>query len=1325
MGIAKYFDPDVPGLRELLLQPEHARSSDDTGFCYYPGSPLNIVLYGPAGAGKSILALQMAVAAAGKPGWRALYFTKDTPAQVLEDRVKSSFGWFRESSPTAKQVPEALLLQRELKSHQDEFRKRQDRLRAAADHDRQELDEQLHTLEKAFRQKLDKHALGFADFSDAPLAGAGLDRYAMAHSVFESLSYFCPDLRPVFDALQEQFAQAAESAQGTTHHSRTKPFGEVDRQHGSGLGSGLFVVCDSLSPKALESHLRLQTRYAQTEHGSAAHRGLPEGVIYLFIMESAELPAGIEVAFPPDVEIRMGIRQDSHGVTTRTIQLLKTRFQKSLDEETPFVVLGAEESKTVAWHGEANLSAAVPVGSAWTKREQSRSFRSRPGVEIMPPLIHEAVPAQQGEEGDTGFGIKKLDELTDPPGLLGGGCTLLVTEERCGSTALSLHYLLAYPGKRNASPKESTLLINFSGDVTEILHTIWRYPALRSSVSNSTKTDEDAKNQWNELRKHLAAPVVQGESPRHRLYSIPLVNPQRGTARNAWFHIYIPDFTWVTAEEAMVRLRGLLLNKGPNGKGPKVTRLVLNRVGRIPARWPLLENQSVFISSLVAYCARWPGEMLLIDDTAVGVPGAGTFHSQWAAVAQNILRTRRIPFHGGETVALEVIKASGRTIRQWRPSELVFKPDATGFGEEIRLEDEFRGYIGLPTGRPEHCQVLVELSYDLTRTPLHREVVATKGSLEAAMDRLTVRLLSPGAWSGINSAFHNLSSVSRDTCHVVSIDGIWLKNLLEADVLHRLSDDELTHALRDHKDKQAIQNQAGSDLEKEVANHYVTRALNASIDQLEEDRKKIVDTGLRFALPMRHNWGVLAIAKPSKPFIQPVFRSLLSLLPTLAEKKRPSDGGLVWAQLAKSVGVAVCKLPQPVREPVQAVLEVLGVLDATGSDVDDRWKTIWRHIWDEQPTPHISYQELADFRTDYWHDFWRGGWVERVLTAAATKEESKRDPWLALFPRIDFFGLALTSPESVNSFFLELLLAHVGFKTLFGAAAADKVTLDFQNTTGSQLGLTDVLFLFYRLLSRNQRRRIGTAICPDVETLGARPQSRVAAADLSPRALRDWPTQICLFSREWITTVEDLLPQCDVRERIMLRPLPDGDKLVTGGYWREVGVERKCGGPTVAGTWYLGILQGGNTDLAADIMKEVLSADRERQRLLSRCGAPVSKALYLASRKDQPESLPYSRELASLHNASPPDPRGTLLPFYRERVRNYIKVSPILYELVCQVMRLAVPEKEAILRSDCPPKDRELVKLKETIRSLVKHALGEIVKMQDVSKLAQAQVAKA
>jgi hypothetical protein len=140
------------------------------------------------------------------------------------------------------------------------------------------------------------------------------------------------------------------------------------------------------------------------------------------------------------------------------------------------------------------------------------------------------------------------------------------------------------------------------------------------------------------------------------------------------------------------------------------------------------------------------------------------------------------------------------------------------------------------------------------------------------------------------------------------------------------------------------------------------------------------------------------------------------------------------------------------------------------------------------------------------------------------------------------------------------------------------------------------------------------------------------------------------------------------------------------------GVESQVS-PTVSGTWYLGILKGSTAVRAgAQLIKQLTSPDLDVYKLNRGIGMPVRKALYDAARsrtglqlverpllecRQQPLYADQIMSIADvLANYNPDDFKARVLrsrcPFFRETIRQYRSVSPLLMRMMVEAARIAV-----------------------------------------------------
>jgi len=639
LGTLQYFKTGIPGLRSILC--------DKEGFAYYHSRGLNIVLFGPAGSGKTIFALQCAMGAIAE-GKHVVFLTKDTSPITLLQRLNKTFKCFglikspcpqqssvscspqnvpqeaknitpttvlhnvKESEKTINWTESISLIPNDISSCiftarldgeetvlkwrvvlLDLLAERMESQKVVVENPKEGQRSIVEVIEA-------EPVVPIMAFGSLGLLNAGeFDRYAANESIFEGLARLCPRLRPVFEAFSVKTKDVKANA------------AVWDRWR-----NDLFVVCDSLPLSVLEDCLRSQTEgpaaaVPQKRPGSShsATRALT-----LFAMESAEMPDPMTAAFPPDIQIKLGFREEPYGMKTRTIQVLKARFQEINNEPFPFVIHGQDEEDTVEVQVSAQalneespeshcdsqdygfarksdedaFSTSHTVDLFWLaqdgvketlanpekdtippkdkdKAKYSGKLRyplfalRKPGITIFPSLpsvVHSTEShAPYEERRHIMFGSRSIDALTTEGRLAGGGTTLVVTENRCNSTVLALHFLLGeigaacgphtenrhitgetntriVPASRQAGNNSfrrtpnSCLYIALENDLIGVLHNIWRYPLLRAAVFQEKEgCFKDPSKNWERIETSVVSGRHQRNQPgKHHLYRIPL-NP--------------------------------------------------------------------------------------------------------------------------------------------------------------------------------------------------------------------------------------------------------------------------------------------------------------------------------------------------------------------------------------------------------------------------------------------------------------------------------------------------------------------------------------------------------------------------------------------------------------------------------------------------------------------------------------------------------------------------------------------------------------------------------------------------------------------------------
>lgn len=1300
------FDPQINGLEHLLGSGCHS-------FKYPRRDGLILVLYGAPGTGKTLLACQIAAAACSEDNGRrdVLYLSKDASADTIHHRLQE-FG-FINGTAEARLVALESLESQENKHQKGEW---------APSMKQVEIAGQPRRVFPANLAEEPRPIFSVCRFSYNLPPSKHVDRYAKGIDTLRGVDLVDLSLRSALNDLAEK-----------------RGYGKSSRPE----GRDLMIVCDSIPPHVVSEQVRLLAEEPPSEDQNPP--------IILFVMEADELPTHMEVKYPPDILIRLGQEQKAHDVNVKTFELLKARYQYCRSEKTFFHIRqkGMVARSTVIDFSKTGAGEMVKESD----RSDPRYFdESGTGISLLPILASpdpvttslvlpgRAGPAVRSRAQTIRLGIpgdpdaeRSMDAMVNPPNLAGGGCTLLLAKNHCNSTAFGLHYLLndvvmCSQGTDDGYAPRSVLYISLSMGVQGVLHEIKRRRQLRGSLLglSSASAPDVLEQMARKVDEGLAAAYHRSSEQRlaHQLYKVPLshMNEQDCLARKdrkrPYLYVYVPALSWNSPHEMLERVSALLAFRSHSKHRSKCTeclkidRVVLDRVSRLGARWPLLEDPGALVSRLIEKCSSQNVDIMVIDDTAEQNPTSSSFRSRWTGLARNIVSLKRIPFHGSEAVALELLRAEARSIQDERPRQLI--SIGQGYSVDLTLRDSFRGYTGIMVGRPERCSTRVDLSFDDIDTPLHSDVMDMKHSLESVMEGIEVMPQGPWDRPGINSALCTLASISADRCHVVTIDSVWLPTLFEANALAKFDESDLRKI------------DGVSDLKPEsIRQTYVTRAgelIDSVASSQQEAEMSETSDVFTSAIPLRHNWGVLAVARPSRQYVPLVLKEAYVRKKSDPDKPKGTDSDA--EQIADGIihdfeerGINVGSPGGGYRKKLQCVLGLLcGEQHVVNKEKENRDKDteggydyllrIYDAVWSdpaETPNKPLHWEDIARFRTEYWYPAFAGSWIEDIENAARRrtqrgepKPEAGLFRWVQTFPRVDLFDCSQHSQECLVSFFLELLLATQPYGSVFSPKEHADGKDGYEKAGGRKLlfkcvescdrescfeitGFVDVLLLMYKLLAPGQRRRIA------IGATTASPEDLGIDSSLSPaerRILRNTggrrpKTRVALLSRRWLTSVSRLLPRYDIRQGLFLRHLPVGEngtplsKLIGS---EEVGIKAACKGkgPTVAGPWYVGALRGGQTDLAADLIKELTSKTHELDRMLSGACAPTRREFY--SRPNGGSSaLPYADVIRTVYPANPSkDVKGAPFPFYRTEIHDYTKISLVLYRMIREAMSIHI-----------------------------------------------------
>jgi KaiC/GvpD/RAD55 family RecA-like ATPase len=955
----------------------------------------------------------------------------------------------------------------------------------------------------------------------------------------------------------------------------------------------------------------------------------------------------------------------------------------------------------------------------------------------------------------------------------------------------------------------SVLYIALDIDVRNILHEIHRFPTLRAALWDNGLAEEEFERFLDQLEEEQRN-ATQSRHEVGILYSIPLrhascsLSPFRGGA--SYLYILVPALSWTTPEEILERLQQLLARNrrhhdcpmnakkfkssnefpcrsrcaGSNcendscidffpGECLTIDRVLLNRIGRIASRWPLIKDPFLFVSNLTQMCLNAGVDLMIVDDTADQSSANGHLSSQWSNYARNIIRLKKVQFHGNESVLFDIVRAGARNLITYQPQELRVHAEpgvninAENTGYRLYLRDSFRGFTQLFSSAPQRCKVIVDLEYDQMDTPLYQDVCTIRRNLESLMgEQITVNLIGPEDRLGVNSALANLSYVTQNTCHIVAIDEIWLHRIIgnwrQPSGLVNLSARDLISARSEyqfllnpfiqpwdaHKNANrrprktmrllvgfhnlGISNKALDETIMALIYHpYVTEALSLACKKANRGKE------IR-AIPYRHNWGVFTEAQPYLTRLRRLIGGFMKYSRTLV---RDEDkwawqiiGYLLDDETADSSSVNAPTSEKPKEFPKNIIpTELKTKFDENNAKmIEQLWAAIW--LSKDGGAVDFSWDDLIFFKRHIWNVVVPT--IQKLigdlsLTGVVTGDDHDNSALLLLKKHLNdvedlyFFDFDRSTEESIICFFLELLLTHEKINDIFieedksltkgsfNTACLLKFNVDSSqaNSTPLREALGRTLIRLHQLLSRRQRYEIQKGLSP------------LLKRD-NNESVENSPASYALFAREWLSTVPRLTNPFDLRERIKILHFPAGTKdggellkkVVTIGakansnidikawiqnlHWVGNSGDKKTIGVSLSGMWYLGALSGGNEELAADVIREILSDYHERERLLTQCAAPVHFRFYEDVDNSSLGSIPYAGIVANVYQkkmkdyntwekqireaylTNQPLPKSPIkegelqpiFPFTRSRILEYAYISLLLGKLIRNAMKM-------------------------------------------------------
>jgi hypothetical protein len=856
-----------------------------------------------------------------------------------------------------------------------------------------------------------------------------------------------------------------------------------------------------------------------------------------------------------------------------------------------------------------------------------------------------------------------------------GSCTLVLCENRCHSTELGLYYLFAQMKQKKY--RFDTLYMTLDSSFEAIKHSIQRLGEIKDlfddfKIGNTTNENFGIDTVFRVGYKN--------SDSNKSLYIWP-ISPKWCACGQI-----LEYFNWLLTPTEEQRIR----------------RVLFSRTDRVQTCLPMVTDTTSFISALIQICRNNEVECMILDDTAEQSSTTGHVNSRWLGLADNIFRLKRVTVHGSHTVAIETLRDTGWIPKFKRPLELTLqKTFANSDGElKLNLHDTFRGYRGLFTDSPRAAKIRLHLPYDTHDSNQKAEYDQITKNLEAYFEKeeIEVQSFGPVDRPGMAWTLSSFADMTQEICHIAALDEIWLNSFFSKDIknecsLLEFSSEDLSRALpKELKDKLERKNKEIN--ARDLVNEYVTQALSLSYKKYRniETLKSV------HAIPFYHNWGVMAVVKPYPKVMIILIEKIEEILINVTTNSNKKNVVINFLKLISNAG-KVSK-----EELVQ---------NKYSRKMMDFLENIYQLFYCRSyKTP--SWEELREFKKDYWDAVF----LEKVDTNVVSnnvdtnkvlnsvyyelKKKVESDTFLQQFfivePTvknnkttvplnqkkynfsIEFFDFECGTSESVCSFLLEIILSENTITDVF-EYDEEEMELMFLNKPNLWEKALD---LIYDLLSSRQRRRI-------------------AFLDSSAS------TGICLFERTWLTSIKPIKPTDEVRHEIILTTLPTGkkDKNILFKNLRiqyseeneyDEFIENYCEGKgmPVSGAWYLAAFKGGNSELAADVIRELISDERERERIIKMQGAPVTQYNYKVSKKGyerddkmaekdtEISKLPYSRLIRILNeiknSKNKNDKKSIVFPFSRVQIKEYPLVSLELYNMVKEGLKMTEKDKKELKR---------------------------------------------
>lgn len=598
-------------------------------------------------------------------------------------------------------------------------------------------------------------------------------------------------------------------------------------------------------------------------------------------------------------------------------------------------------------------------------------------------------------------------------------------------------------------------------------------------------------------------------------------------------------------------------HKGKPGEGGRVILDSLYGFGR---KFPLIRDERHFFAALFDLFRKRGVAALVIDTVEVGEGRNPISESFAAGLADHVFALRHVELGSRVCRVFSVLKLTGL-----REPSIIWELERTA-DREIRARDRLKFFKGLLAGRPEPVDVTMSLFADAPGCPLDKFLDTQEQILTRTFgQRVKIHRCYADGYGALQQGIGS-NIVTVGDCHVISVDEIWLSDLLKKE--SRKLEFIPWHLLRDEPDE----------TDHWQGEEYVTTAHDFAVLTASEEMPTKQGT---YAVPVRHNVGILvydpgvaAMAKEGKKGKK-------------GKKGEASkiDTAWLWDWVGKQI-------PKGTDSPDDFPYRLRQVLVEQAEKRSGKKDTEQALCW----------SQLVELQTAY------VGCLRKILCKDGLtplhdqicrdwepdpKEKKKRKPRKRAksLPRWGVFTFSMDQRESCVSFLLELLLSCIGKEEGIG-----KLLLVEDGFKGENV----YPFNWETKVSCSQLKEIGITSDKDVTlwcgglSLLLHLLSPIDILRLSQGWLRPMANERpCLFSRQWWSGWG------------MMGLKSAGAEVVE----LPVGLS---GRPTpVSGAWYLGILRdSAAVGAGARLIRHFTSKQMEVHKANRAIGMPVRTRLY-------------------------------------------------------------------------------------------------------------------